>query len=143
MAARCPNCWSRTARRGRASSSDLAGRVALPSQVRRHHRLRSRGIGYLAAFVLEIVLLTIVITYFWQRAGQATVIATAMHGPSNDSLRLQGELIGDSLRLSILSELTMALPLAFAATFLAAATHGRLGAARGRALRQSAAGYSG
>ncbi len=90
------------------------------------------GLAYLAAFTLKIVLLTIVMTYFWQRAGQATIIAIAMHGLSNDSLRLQGELIGDSLHLSILSELAIAVPLAIAATVLAAATRGRLGAARGQ-----------
>lgn len=89
------------------------------------------GIAYLAAFTLKIVLLTIIITYFWQRAGQATIIAIAMHGLSNDSLRLQGELIGDSLRLSIVSELAIALPLAVAAAFLTWMTRGRLGATRG------------
>lgn len=86
------------------------------------------GFGYLGAFTLKIVLLTIVMTYFWQRAGQSTLLAVAMHGLSNDSLRLQGELVGDSLRLSVVSELTIAMPLAVAAAVLLWRTRGRLGA---------------
>lgn len=87
-----------------------------------------RGIAYLAAFTLKIVLLTVVMTYFWQRTGQGTMIAIAMHGLSNDSLRLQGQLIGDSLRVSVLSELTICAPLAVVAVVLVAGTRGRLGA---------------
>ncbi len=86
------------------------------------------GVAYLGTFTLKIVLLTILITYFWQRVGQGTIIAIAMHGLSNDSLRLQGELIGDSLRLSILSEVTICLPLAASAAALLRRTRGRLGA---------------
>lgn len=86
------------------------------------------GIAYLAAFTLKIVLLTVVMTYFWQRAGQSTLLAVAMHGLSNDSLRLQGRLVGDSLRLSVISELTIALPLAVVAVVLVWRTRGRLGA---------------
>jgi uncharacterized protein len=87
-----------------------------------------RGVAYLAAFTLKIVLLTVVMTYFWQRTGQSTIIAIAMHGLSNDSLRLQGQLIGDSLRLSVLSELTICGPLAVVALVLMVRTRGRLGA---------------
>ncbi len=86
------------------------------------------GFAYLGAFTLKIVLLTVVMTHFWRRAGQATLLAVAMHGLSNDSLRLQGELVGDSLRLSVVSELTIALPLAVAAAMLLLRTRGRLGA---------------
>lgn len=89
------------------------------------------GAAYLGAFTLKIVLLTVVMTYFWQRAGQSTIIAIAMHGLSNDSLRLQGELLGDSLRVAVLSELTISAPLAVLALVLVLATGGRLGAARG------------
>jgi uncharacterized protein len=84
------------------------------------------GLWYLAAFTLKIVLVTVVITYFWQRTGQSTVAAIAMHGLSNDSMRLQGLLLGDNLRLSILSELTISLPLACVALFLIRRTHGEL-----------------
>lgn len=87
------------------------------------------GSWYLAAFTVKIVVLTVVMTYFWQLAGQATILAIAMHGLSNDSLRLQGELIGGaSLRADILSEITIAVPLLAIALVLIVVTRGRLGA---------------
>ncbi len=85
------------------------------------------GALYLTAFTLKIVLTTIIITYFWQRAGRATIIAVAMHGLSNDSLRVQGRLVGDSSRISILSELTISAPLLVITVFLLWRTRGRLG----------------
>jgi uncharacterized protein len=89
------------------------------------------GLAYLAAFTLKIVLLSVVMTYFWHRAGRSTIIAIAMHGLSNDSLRLQGNLLGDTLRISVLSELTIALPLAVLAGGLVWRTRGRLAALEG------------
>ncbi len=86
------------------------------------------GLAYLAAFTLKIVLLTVVMTYFWHRAGRSTILAIAMHGLSNDSLRLQGSLLGDTLRISVLSELAISLPLAVLAGGLVWRTRGRLGA---------------
>lgn len=85
------------------------------------------GAAYLGAFTLKIVLLTIVITHFWQRVGGSTLLAIAMHGLSNDAVRLQGELLGDSLRVSVLSELTISAPLAVVAGYLVVRTRGRLG----------------
>lgn len=86
------------------------------------------GVWYLAAFTIKILVLTVVMTYFWQRAGQATILAIAMHGLSNDSLRIQGDLIGDgSLRTDVVSELTIALPLLAIALVLVLSTRGRLG----------------
>lgn len=93
------------------------------------------GVLYLAAFTIKILVLTVVMTYFWQRAGQATILAIAMHGLSNDSLRLQGSLIGDSsLRTDVLSELTITLPLLVIALALVFRTHGRLGSQRAATL---------
>lgn len=88
------------------------------------------GLGYLAAFTVKIVLTTVVMTYFWRRAGQATIIAIAMHGLSNDSMRLQGQLIGDNLALSVVSELTISAPLAVVTALLLWRTRGRLGVAQ-------------
>lgn len=89
------------------------------------------GVWYLAAFTIKILVLTVVMTYFWQRAGQATILAIAMHGLSNDSLRLQGDLIGEaSLRTDVLSELTITVPLLAVALVLVLRTRGRLGAPR-------------
>lgn len=87
------------------------------------------GVWYLAAFTIKILVLTVVMTYFWQRAVQATILAIAMHGLSNDSLRIQGDLIGEgSLRTDVLSELTITLPLLLVALVLVLRTRGRLGA---------------
>ena len=77
------------------------------------------GAAYLAAFTLKIVLLTVVMTHFWQRVGGSTLLAIAMHGLSNDAVRLQGELLGDSARVAVLSELTISAPLAVVAVTLA------------------------
>ncbi len=86
------------------------------------------GACYLAAFTIKILVLTVVMTYFWQRAGQATILAIAMHGLSNDSLRLQGDLAETtSLRTDVLSELTITLPLLAVAVVLVLWTRGRLG----------------
>ncbi len=84
------------------------------------------GLAYLAAFTIKILLLTVVITYFWQRTGHSTIAAIAMHGLSNDSMRLQGLLTGDTLRLSILSESSICLPLACVAGWLVWRTRGTL-----------------
>lgn len=70
------------------------------------------GAAYLGAFTLKIVLLTLVITHFWRRVGGSTLLAVALHGLSNDAVRLQGELLADSTRVAVLSELTISAPLA-------------------------------
>ncbi len=85
------------------------------------------GLAYLAAFTLKIVLLTAVITHFWLRVGGSTLLAIALHGLSNDALRLQGELLGDSTRLAVLSELTISAPLAAVVGVLLWRGRGRLG----------------
>ena len=38
------------------------------------------GLAYLGAFTIKIVAISVVITFFWARAGQATTLAIAMHG---------------------------------------------------------------
>lgn len=85
------------------------------------------GSAYLGAFTLKIVLLTVVITHFWQRVGGSTLLAIALHGLSNDAVRLQGELIDDTARVSVVSELTISAPLAVFAAILVWRTKGRLG----------------
>ncbi|MBI4941709.1 MAG: CPBP family intramembrane metalloprotease, partial [Actinobacteria bacterium] len=85
------------------------------------------GSAYLAAFTVKIVLLTVVITHFWQRVGGSTLLAIALHGLSNDAARLQGELLGDTARVAVLSELTISAPLAAVAGFLVWRTRGGLG----------------
>lgn len=51
----------------------------------------TRALIMFGALTLKFLVLTIIMTYFWRRAGQTTIIGIAMHGLSNDSLRLGGE----------------------------------------------------
>ena len=46
------------------------------------------GFVYLSAFTLRLTLVSILITYFWNRLGQTTIIAIATHGLINDSIGL-------------------------------------------------------
>lgn len=83
--------------------------------------------GLFAVLSVKFVLLSLVITYFWNLLGQTTVIAIVMHGLSNDSVRLGGELLGDSLRLNYLSEVTLIAPLLVVSVVLLVLSKGRLG----------------
>lgn len=76
---------------------------------------------------LKFVLLTIIMTYFWQRAGQTTIIAIAMHGLSNDSLRLGGEVLSETFGAQLRYEINLVLPLLVVSIGLLLLTRGRLG----------------
>ncbi len=76
------------------------------------------GIAVLAAFTIKIVALTVVMTFFWARAGQATVLAIAMHGLSNDVARVRGLTEPTTWVIEAVTELNLALPLAVAAVVL-------------------------
>lgn len=45
---------------------------------------------FLGAFTVKIVAISVVMTFFWARAGQATLLAIAMHGLSNDVASVGG-----------------------------------------------------
>jgi uncharacterized protein len=71
-----------------------------------------------AAFLLmftvltaKFILLSIIITHFWQHAGQTTIIAVAMHGLSNDSLRLGGEVLSEAFAAQLRYEVNLVLPM--------------------------------
>ncbi len=68
------------------------------------------ALAYLGAFTLKIVAISVVMTYFWARAGQATLLAVAMHGLSNDIARVGGLVDGTTWQSSTISELDLALP---------------------------------
>jgi uncharacterized protein len=68
------------------------------------------AIAYLGAFTIKIVAISVVITFSWARAGQATLLAVAMHGLSNDVARVGGLVDGETWRVSTISELNLALP---------------------------------
>lgn len=57
-----------------------------------------------AVLTAKFIALTIVMTYFFNRAGGATILAIAVHGLSNDSVRLVGFVFGDSLQAYLISE---------------------------------------
>ncbi|WP_395696051.1 type II CAAX prenyl endopeptidase Rce1 family protein [Nocardioides sp.] len=68
------------------------------------------GLAYLGAFTVKLVAISVVMTFFWARAGQATLLAVAMHGLSNDVARIGGLADGITWQSSAISELDLALP---------------------------------
>jgi uncharacterized protein len=87
----------------------------------------ANGLLLFAVLTLKFVLLSILITYFWQQAGQTTIIAIAMHGLSNDSLRLGGETLSEAFTAQLGYEINLVLPMFVVAAGLLLATRGRLG----------------
>jgi len=68
--------------------------------------------------VVRFVLLSIVMTYFYNRVGGSTLIAIAMHGLHNDSAGLMGRITGDGLAPYVISEIDLLLPIAAVACVL-------------------------
>jgi hypothetical protein len=68
------------------------------------------GLAYLGAFTVKIVAISVVMTFFWARAGQATLLAIAMHGLSNDVARVGGLVDGTTWQSAAVSELDLAVP---------------------------------
>ncbi len=65
------------------------------------------ALAYLAAFTVKIVAISVVMTYFWAQAGQATLLAIAMHGLSNDVARVGGLVDGTTWQVAAISELNL------------------------------------
>ncbi len=76
----------------------------------------------------KFVALTVIMTYFLTIAGGATILAIAMHGLSNDSVRIGGFVFGDFWQAYLTSEINLLIPIAVVAVALSVATRGRLGA---------------
>jgi len=70
------------------------------------------GLLVLGAFTVKLVALSVVMTFFWARAGQATLLAIAMHGLSNDAARVGGLTDPTTWQVEVVSELNLALLLA-------------------------------
>ncbi len=68
------------------------------------------ALAYLGAFTVKIVAISVVMTFFWARAGQATLLAIVMHGLSNDVARVGGLVDGETWQASAISELNLAIP---------------------------------
>lgn len=91
---------------------------ALPVLLRSHGPLVAWALIYLSAFSFKIVAISVVMTYFWAQAGQATLLAIAMHGLSNDVARVGGLVDGSSWQVDALSEVNLAAPFIVVACFL-------------------------
>lgn len=86
--------------------------------------------GFLALFgvlTVKFVLLSVIMTHFFNRAGASIPLAVAMHGLSNDSVRLGGSVESDLLPVQLWNEVNLVLPMAAVAAWLAWRTRGRLG----------------
>ena len=68
------------------------------------------ALAYLSAFTVKILAVSVVMTFFWARAGQATLLAIVMHGLSNDVARVGGLADGATWQASAISELDLAAP---------------------------------
>ncbi|WP_410812721.1 CPBP family intramembrane glutamic endopeptidase [Micromonospora sp. 067-2] len=85
------------------------------------------ALSIVAVLTAKFVALTVLMTWFFNRIGGATILAVAMHGLSNDSVRLGGFVFGDSLSAYLISEINLLVPLAIGAVAVTLASRGRLG----------------
>jgi membrane protease YdiL (CAAX protease family) len=76
---------------------------------------------------LKFVLLSVIIGLFWAWAGQTTLIAVAMHGLSNDSLRLGGEVQSEAFAAQLAYEINLVVPMLVAALGLVLLSRSRRG----------------
>ena len=85
------------------------------------------GALLLTILILRFSVLSIVMTYFYNRVGGSTVIAISMHGLHNDSVFLQGRINAGGLGPYVVSELTLLAPIVVAACILLLLTESKLG----------------
>jgi membrane protease YdiL (CAAX protease family) len=76
------------------------------------------GALLLAILLFRFVILSVVMTYFYNRVGGSTLIAIAMHGLHNDSVFLQGRINAEGLQPYVVSELTLLAPIVVVACLL-------------------------
>jgi len=69
------------------------------------------GALLLTTLLFRFVILSIVMTYFFNRVGGSTLIAISMHGLHNDSVFLQGRINAEGLVPYVISELTLLAPI--------------------------------
>jgi membrane protease YdiL (CAAX protease family) len=85
------------------------------------------GVLLLSILLLRFVVLSVVMTYFYNRVGGSTLIAIAMHGLHNDSVFLQGRINAEGLAPYATSELTLLAPIVVVAAGLLVLSGSRLG----------------
>lgn len=96
----------------------------------------SMGVGnavlMLLLFTLRLTLLSVIMTYFYNRVGGSTLIAIAMHGLHNDSVQLQGVVDFDALTVGqqFTVEGGLMLPIAAVAAYLIWRTRAQLASPR-------------
>jgi membrane protease YdiL (CAAX protease family) len=73
------------------------------------------GALLLGILVVRFVFLSVVMAYFYNRAGGSTLIAIAMHGLHNDSVLFSGTITGSTLASYAISELALLAPIAVVA----------------------------
>ncbi|MDZ4820567.1 MAG: CPBP family intramembrane glutamic endopeptidase [Planctomycetota bacterium] len=83
------------------------------------------AIGF-GIFTFRLIGLSVIMAYFFNRVGGSTLIAIAMHGLHNDSLGLQGQLLSESDRVFVLSEITLLVPIVAVSVAIIVGTKGRL-----------------
>jgi membrane protease YdiL (CAAX protease family) len=89
------------------------------------------GALLLTILILRFSVLSIVMTYFYNRVGGSTFIAISMHGLHNDSVFLQGRINAGGLGPYVVSELTLLAPIVVAACIVLFISGHRLGLDKG------------
>jgi uncharacterized protein len=89
------------------------------------------GALLLTILILRFSVLSIVMTYFYNKVGGSTFIAVSMHGLHNDSVFLQGRINAGGLGPYVVSELTLIAPIVVAACILLLLTGSKLGLEKG------------
>ncbi|MBD2357993.1 CPBP family intramembrane metalloprotease [Tolypothrix sp. FACHB-123] len=87
-------------------------------------------INFLSMFFIltcKFILISILITYFFNLLGQSTIIAIAMHGLSNDSVRVGGKVLSETFIAQQITEINLVLPMFAVSMFLIQRTKGKLG----------------
>lgn len=85
------------------------------------------GAALLGVLVARFVFLSVVMTYFYNRAGGSTLIAIAMHGLHNNPVLFTGRIVGDTTASYVVSELALLAPILVVAVILLVLTRCRLG----------------
>ncbi len=85
------------------------------------------GAALLGILVVRFVFLSIVMTYFYNRAGGSTLIAIAMHGLHNNPVLFSGRIVGDTTASYVISELALLAPILVVAVGLLVLTGSKLG----------------
>jgi uncharacterized protein len=87
-------------------------------------------INFLSMFFIltcKFILISIIMTYFFNRIGQCTIIAIVMHGLSNDSIRLGGKVLSETFIDQQIAEINLVMPMLVVTMFLIKQTKGKLG----------------